>query len=98
MMPFFLNIGSGELFVIILFIIIFFGSKNIPELARGLGKGIREFKTASDSVKREITESVNKMSNDVEVKRKEIQELKSDLDQKTEIKLDQIADENNDSA
>lgn len=97
-MLFFLNIGSGELFVIILFIIIFFGSKNIPELARGLGKGIREFKSASDSVKREITESVNKVSNEVEVKRKEIQELKTDVEQKTEIKLDQINDENADSA
>ena len=57
----FLDIGTSELFVIILFIIIFFGSKKIPELARGLGKGIREFKDATSEIKQEITKSANEM-------------------------------------
>ncbi|WP_317206596.1 Sec-independent protein translocase subunit TatA/TatB [Hymenobacter translucens] len=48
------GIGGGELIVIVLFVLIFFGSKQIPELARGLGKGIREFKDASREIRSEI--------------------------------------------
>jgi sec-independent protein translocase protein TatA len=42
-----------------LLVLIFFGGKKIPELMRGLGKGIREFKDAKDNVKREIDNHVN---------------------------------------
>ncbi|MDN5203575.1 twin-arginine translocase TatA/TatE family subunit [Fulvivirgaceae bacterium BMA10] len=48
--------GGPEWLLIILFVIIFFGAKKIPELARGLGKGIREFKDATKEVKEEIEE------------------------------------------
>lgn len=41
---FFFNIGSGEIIVIILAILIFFGGKKIPELMKGIGKGIKSFK------------------------------------------------------
>ncbi len=51
------GIGGGEMIVIVLFILIFFGSKQIPELARGLGKGIREFKDASREIRSEIENS-----------------------------------------
>ena len=51
--------GGPELLVIVLFAIIFFGAKKIPELARGLGKGIREFKEASKEVKDQIDEGLN---------------------------------------
>lgn len=43
--------------IIALFIIIFFGAKKIPEIARGMGKGIREFKDATKEIKNEIKES-----------------------------------------
>lgn len=46
--------GTWELIVIVLFIIIFFGAKKIPEIARGMGKGIREFKDATKEIKDEI--------------------------------------------
>lgn len=46
--------GGTEWIVIILFVLIFFGAKRIPELARGLGRGIREFKDASKEIKNEI--------------------------------------------
>ena len=39
--------GGTEIFLIILVVLLFFGGKRIPELARGLGKGIKEFKDAS---------------------------------------------------
>lgn len=48
--------GGWELIVIILFVIIFFGAKKIPEIARGMGKGIREFKDATKEIKNEIDE------------------------------------------
>ncbi|MEQ8546900.1 MAG: twin-arginine translocase TatA/TatE family subunit [Cyclobacteriaceae bacterium] len=48
--------GGWELIVIILFVIIFFGAKKIPEIARGMGKGIREFKDATKEIKDEIQE------------------------------------------
>ena len=55
----FFNLGGGEIFVILLIVILLFGSKKIPELARGLGKGIREFKSATSDIQREI-ESTSK--------------------------------------
>lgn len=51
--------GGWELIVIILFVIIFFGAKKIPEIARGMGKGIREFKDATKEIKNEIEEGSN---------------------------------------
>ena len=42
------GLGRGEIFLLVVVILIFFGGKRIPELARGLGKGIREFKDAKD--------------------------------------------------
>lgn len=43
-------IGSGELIVILCIILLLFGGKRLPELARALGQGIREFKRASQGV------------------------------------------------
>ncbi|MDH5475890.1 MAG: twin-arginine translocase TatA/TatE family subunit [Cyclobacteriaceae bacterium] len=51
--------GGWEIAVIVLFIVVFFGAKRIPELARGLGKGIREFKDASKDIKDGIEKEVN---------------------------------------
>ena len=42
--------GGTEIFLVILVLLLFFGGKRIPELAKGLGKGIREFKDASKGV------------------------------------------------
>ncbi|MCB0409178.1 MAG: twin-arginine translocase TatA/TatE family subunit [Flavobacteriales bacterium] len=53
------NIGGAELFFIVLVIIMFFGSKKIPELARGLGKGLREIKNATGEIQQEIKKSAD---------------------------------------
>jgi sec-independent protein translocase protein TatA len=44
------NLGTTEILLIVLVIVIFFGAKKIPELAQGLGKGIREFKKAAREI------------------------------------------------
>jgi sec-independent protein translocase protein TatA len=53
------GIGMPELLVVLFLVILLFGAKKIPELARGLGKGIREFKDASKEIKNEIEKGVN---------------------------------------
>ena len=55
----FLNMGGGEIMVILAVVLLLFGGKKLPELARGLGKGIRDFKDASEGVKREIHRNIN---------------------------------------
>ena len=44
------NLGATELIIIVLIVLIFFGSKKIPELAAGLGKGMREFRKATRDI------------------------------------------------
>ena len=46
--------GGGEWLWIILGVILLFGGKKLPELAKGLGKGIREFKEAKEGIKTEL--------------------------------------------
>jgi sec-independent protein translocase protein TatA len=53
----FFNMGGQEILLILLIILIFFGAKKIPELARGLGRGIREFKDATREIKDEVEEA-----------------------------------------
>ena len=47
-------IGTWELMIIFLAVLLLFGGKKIPEIARGLGKGIREFKRAASDIQREL--------------------------------------------
>lgn len=54
-----MGLGTPEILAIIFIFILLFGAKKIPELARGLGKGIREFKDASSGIKSEIENSMN---------------------------------------
>ena len=50
-------IGGWELAVILFLILLLFGAKKIPELARGLGRGISEFKNATKEIKEDIEQS-----------------------------------------
>ena len=49
------GMGPGEMFVVLAVVLVLFGSKKIPEFAKGLGQGIKEFKKAS----REVTDEIN---------------------------------------
>lgn len=50
-------LGTNEIIVILIIVLLLFGGRKIPELMRGLGKGVREFNDAKNNVKREIEES-----------------------------------------
>jgi len=64
----FMGVGGQEMILIILAIVLLFGGKKIPELMRGLGKGIREFKDAKDNVKTELEEGMKQVDKDQELK------------------------------
>ena len=53
--------GGWEMVVIAIVILLLFGAKKLPELAKGLGQGIREFKGAVDGVKDEINDAKDKV-------------------------------------
>ncbi|MCE7067924.1 twin-arginine translocase TatA/TatE family subunit [Dyadobacter sp. CY326] len=53
-----MGLGGQEIFLVALFVLLFFGAKKIPELMRGLGQGINEFKNASKDVKENIEKSM----------------------------------------
>jgi sec-independent protein translocase protein TatA len=55
------NLGATEILLILFVILIFFGAKKIPELAQGLGKGIREFKKATRELEDDVHTEVKKL-------------------------------------
>lgn len=62
----FLNsISTGEVIIILVFILMFFGSKGVPGIARSLGKGLRQLRDATDDIKRDIRHSVEDIEKDV---------------------------------
>ena len=63
MNPYLLAFGTNEMIIIVIVVLLLFGGRKIPELMRGLGKGVREFNDAKSNVKREIEESANDVKN-----------------------------------
>ncbi len=56
-------LGTNEIIIILVIVLLLFGGRKIPELMRGLGKGVREFNDAKTNVKKEIEESANDIKN-----------------------------------
>ena len=75
----FLFISGQEIVIIALAVLLIFGSKKIPEMARGLGKGMREFRKAADDIKREINQSSPEISKELNEMRKDIKESTEDM-------------------
>jgi|TARA_B110000971_G_C19883698_1_gene441919 sec-independent protein translocase protein TatA len=79
----FLFIGGPEIFVILLIVVMVFGADKIPEIARGLGKGIRQVKDATNDIKKEINDSAKNQGVDTDLAKdikKEIDSVKSGVD------------------
>jgi sec-independent protein translocase protein TatA len=68
--------GGGEWILIIVVVLLMFGGKKIPELMRGIGKGMREFNDAKANVKNEIEEGMKEKDKD-----EEIRQLRQQLEQ-----------------
>jgi len=60
----FSGIGTFEILIILFIILLLFGAKKLPELAKGLGKGIKEFKKASNDIKEEVKNATDLDSED----------------------------------
>ncbi|MGN0229967.1 MAG: twin-arginine translocase TatA/TatE family subunit [Muribaculaceae bacterium] len=61
-------IGTQEVIIIAIIILLLFGGKKIPELMRGIGKGVRSFKEGMDDVKNEIEKPIDQDKKDTESK------------------------------
>lgn len=77
----FFNIGGGELIFTALIIIMFFGANKIPEIARGIGKGIYYMRNATDEIKREISQS--SAGKELESLKEEVEKGQETLDEIT---------------
>ncbi len=53
------GLGTGELIIILVVVLLLFGAKRLPDLARGLGKSLQEFKKASREAENEIRQSID---------------------------------------
>lgn len=78
-------IGFQEITIILVISVLVFGPKKIPEIARGLGEGLRAMREATDEIKREVMESAEKVDPTKEMKKAQ-QEIESEInDAKKEI-------------
>ena len=82
----FLFISGPEIMVVMLIVVMVFGADKIPEIARGLGKGMRQVKDATNDIKKEIKDSSEKNGIDTDVTKsinKEINSVKDNIDDLT---------------
>lgn len=69
----FFSFGGGEIFIVVIAVLVLFGANKIPELARTLGKGMNEFRRATDDLKREFREGADEFKKDMEESKNDIQ-------------------------
>lgn len=73
----FFGMGGSELMLVLVVFLLFFGANKIPEIARGLGKGIREFKDAASGIREEIEKGTDSV-------KKEAEKISKDISKDTE--------------
>ena len=79
----FLFISGGEIFFIMIIVVMVFGADKIPGIAKGLGKGMRQLKDATEDIKQEIQKSAEKQGIDtsfVDDIKKDIEDVKGNID------------------
>ncbi len=79
---FFLNLGGGEIIIVVLCVLLFFGTDKLPEMARAFGKGMREMKNATAEIQREIEKGTVDIQRDINLG-DEINDLKKATDKMT---------------
>ena len=72
----FLFISGGEIFFIMFIVVMVFGADKIPGIAKGLGKGMRQLKDATEDIKQEIQKSADKQGIDTSF----VKDIKKDID------------------
>ncbi len=78
-----LFISGPEIIIVLLIVVMLFGADKIPEIARGLGKGMRQLRDATNEVKREINQTAKKQGIDTDIVsdvKKEIHKVKEGID------------------
>ncbi|MGB5321614.1 Sec-independent protein translocase subunit TatA/TatB [Lutimonas sp.] len=85
----FLFISGAEIFIILVIVVMLFGADKLPELARGLGKGMQQLKNATNEVKKEITEGVKKQGIDTDLT-KDIQKEVTNIKKKVTDNIDDL--------
>lgn len=86
MNPTLLFISGPEIIVIMLLVVMVFGADKIPEIARGLGKGMRQVKDATNDIKKEIKDSSEKNKIDTNITKniqKEVSDVKDSIEELT---------------
>ncbi len=78
-----LFISGAEIAFIVFIVLMVFGADKVPEMARGLGKTMKQIRHATDDIKKEITKSADKQGVDVSEFKKSIDQVKEDVDQIT---------------
>jgi sec-independent protein translocase protein TatA len=66
-----MNLGAPEIILIVAVVLIFFGAKKIPDLAQGIGKGLREFRKAARDIQEDIEKDVKQIDQEKEKEKKE---------------------------
>ncbi len=82
----FLFISGAEIGFIMFIVLLVFGADKVPEIARGMGKAMRQIKDATNDIKSEITKSAEKQGIDIDITkavRKPIAKVKDDVDEVT---------------
>ena len=80
----FLFISGPEIIIVLLIVVMLFGADKIPEIARGLGKGMRQLRDATNEVKREINQTAKKHNIDTDIVKdvkKEIYQVKENIEE-----------------
>lgn len=85
------NLFSSDMIIIVFVALLLFGGEKLPEIARGLGKGIRDFKDASEGVKREINLQINSFEEKRE-EEKRIEEISAAQNQPPAENLDPLVE------
>lgn len=81
-----LFISTPEIFFVIVVLVLLFGAKKIPEIARGFGKGIREFKNATSDIQEEIRKTSSEISDRTNVNKEKPKTSNSNSDSKSNSK------------